>query len=100
MGGGGVLGRTVGAGEGGGVDGTALGEGGSVDGGGVDGTAVRGAGVNENDGEALALCEGDGETDGEADGSCVALTIAAPRRSRAARAIAAKIVNTVDQRSL
>ena len=60
---------------------------------------VRGAGVAEGDGEVLADEEADG--DGLADGvaTCWEAITAAPRRSSATRATAAKTVNTVDQRS-
>jgi hypothetical protein len=59
--------------------------------------AVRGIGVREIEGDAL----GEGDDDGLADGvaSCCDETTAAPRRSRATRASAAKTVKTVDQRS-
>ena len=83
----GVADGGVGAGvaDGGALEGAGVGEGASV-----AGTLVRGAGVKVSAGEALAL----------GDGVCRAPTIEAPRSSSAASAIAAKTVNTVDQRSL
>ena len=63
------------------------------------GVAVRGATVARADGDELG--GDDDEGDGLADGAatrCEEIT-AAPRRSRATNAIAAKTVNTVDQRS-
>jgi len=61
------------------------------------GAAVRGTVVIEGD----ALGDADGETDGLPDGAatCCDEITAAPRRSSATSAIAAKTVNTVDQRS-
>ena len=61
------------------------------------GAAVRGTVVIEGDG----LGDADGETDGLPDGAatCCDEITAAPRRSSATSAIAAKTVNTVDQRS-
>ena len=61
------------------------------------GVAVRGAG--EADGDALADDDADG--DGLACGvaTCCAAINAAPSRSSATNATAAKTVNTVDQRS-
>lgn len=92
-----TVGRGVGGGVGAGVaDGGALEVAGVGEGASVAGALVRGAGVKVSAGEALAL--GDGDADG--DGVCCAPTIAAPRSSSAASAIAAKTVNTVDQRSL
>ena len=89
----GVADGGVGAGvaDGGALEVAGVGEGASV-----AGAVVRGGGVKVSAGEALAL--GDGDADG--DGVCCAPTIAAPRSSSAASAIAAKTVNTVDQRSL
>jgi len=63
------------------------------------GVGVRGAGVAEADGDELG--EDDAEGDGLGDGAatrCAAIT-AAPRRSSATRATAAKTVKTVDHRS-
>ena len=62
----------------------------------ADGGALEFAGV----GASVAGTLGEGEGDADGDGVCRAPTIAAPRSSRAASAIAAKTVNTVDQRSL
>ena len=101
-----MTGRGVGGGVGAGVAdggvGAGVADGGALEfagvGASVAGTLVRGAGVKVSPGEALALGEGEGDADG--DGVCRAPTIAAPRSSRAASAIAAKTVNTVDQRSL
>lgn len=66
-------------------------------GGGCVGETVRGIGVAEDDGDAL--CDGDG--DGLADGAaiCCEEFTAAPSKSRATSATAAKTVNTVDHRS-
>ena len=63
------------------------------------GAAVRGTVVIE--GDALADADGDGEADGLLDGAatCCDEMTAAPRRSSATSATAAKTVNTVDQRS-
>ena len=63
------------------------------------GVAVRGTGVAEIVGDALA--DGDGEGGRLADGAatCCDEITAAPRRSSATRATAAKTVKTVDQRS-
>ena len=74
----GIVGATVGMGVGGSV-----------------GAGVRGAGVNERVGDGLG--EGDGLVDGAASGWDE--ITAAPRRSSAMSAIAAKTVKTVDQRS-
>ena len=101
-----TVGRGVGGGVGAGVAdggvGAGVADGGALagvgEGASVAGTLVRGAGVKVSAGEALAL--GDGEADADGDGVCCARTIAAPRSSSAASAIAAKTVNTVDQRSL
>ena len=94
-----TVGRGVGGGVGAGVaDGGALEVKGVGEGASVAGALVRGAGVKVSADEALAL--GDDEGDADGDGACCARTIAAPRSSSAASAIAAKTVNTVDQRSL
>lgn len=63
------------------------------------GALVRGIGVTEVDGDALE--EGEGDDDGLADGAatCCEEITAAPRRSSATSATAAKTVKTVDQRS-
>jgi hypothetical protein len=63
------------------------------------GVGVRGAGVAEADGDELGDDDADG--DGLADGvaTCCDAITAAPRRSSATSAIAAKTVNTVDHRS-
>ena len=65
------------------------------------GVGDRGAGVTDPDADGDELGDDDGEGDGLADGAatcCEAIT-AAPSRSSATRATAAKTVNTVDQRS-
>lgn len=56
-------------------------------------------GAADADGDELG--DGDGESDGRADGAAICWDeiTAAPRRSSATRATAAKTVNTVDQRS-
>ena len=63
------------------------------------GVGVRGAGVAEADGDELGDDDADG--DGLADGvaTCCDAITAAPSRSSATSAIAAKTVNTVDHRS-
>jgi hypothetical protein len=61
------------------------------------GVAVRGTGVAEGDGEGLAEGVGEGLADGAA--SCCEEITAAPRRSSATSATAAKTVKTVDHRS-
>ena len=63
------------------------------------GVGVLGAGVAEADGDELAVDDADGE--GLLDGvaTCCDAITAAPRRSNATSAIAAKTLNTVDQRS-
>jgi hypothetical protein len=63
------------------------------------GVGVLGAGVAEADGDELGVDDGDG--DGLADGvaTCCEAITAAPSRSSATSAIAAKTVNTVDHRS-
>jgi hypothetical protein len=63
------------------------------------GVGVRGATVAEGEGDVLG--DGEAEGDGLADGAatCCEEITAAPRRSRATSATAAKTVNTVDQRS-
>jgi hypothetical protein len=63
------------------------------------GAAVRGATVAETLGSELALCVGDALGEGFAEGACCAEMIAAPSRSSATRASAAKTENTVDHRS-
>ena len=63
------------------------------------GVGVLGAGVADADGDELGDDDVDG--DGLADGvaTCCDAITAAPRRSSATSAIAAKTLNTVDQRS-
>jgi hypothetical protein len=89
-------GTTVGTGVSGMVaDGTGVGLGLGL----AVGVAVRGTGVADGEGDALG--EGDGEGDGLVEGaaSCCEEMSAAPSRSSATRATAAKTVNTVDHRS-
>ncbi len=65
------------------------------------GVGVRGAAVTDAGADGDELGNDDGDGDGVADGAatcCEAIT-AAPSRSSATRATAAKTVNTVDQRS-
>jgi hypothetical protein len=61
------------------------------------GVAVRGTGVADAEGDGLAEGEGEGLADGAA--SCCDEITAAPRRSSATSATAAKTVKTVDHRS-
>lgn len=92
----GTDGRTVGTGVSGSVRvGTGVSDGGASVGG-----AVRGTGVTEIEGDAAL--DPDGDADGLPDGAatcCWDEMTAAPSKSSATSATAAKTVNTVDQRS-
>jgi len=63
------------------------------------GAAVRGATETDALGSELALCAADALGEGFAVGACCAEMIAAPSRSSATRASAAKTEKTVDHRS-
>ncbi len=63
------------------------------------GAGVRGAGVIEADGDELGEVDADGEGLAEGVATCCEAITAAPSRSNATSATAAKTVNTVDHRS-
>ena len=92
-----TVGATVGTGVTGGSVFVAAGEGDGLAGASVDGAGVRGAGVDDGEADRLGEVDGDGLADGVAT-CCDAIT-AAPSRSNATSATAAKTVKTVDQRS-
>ena len=63
------------------------------------GVAVLGTGVAEADGDELGDDDAEGDGLAEGNATCCAAITAAPRRSSATSATAAKTVNTVDHRS-